>query len=60
MSSNNYFSEVMADVLSFWHGVDTHLRALEHQTTKTSAIIEAITLLNDEPILLILFVTHGY
>lgn len=26
MRSKNYFAEIMADVLSFWHDVDTHLK----------------------------------
>lgn len=49
---NNCFSEVIADVLSSRHDVDTHLSA------KRSAFIEVVTVLNDELILCISLVTQ--
>ena len=47
LSSNNGFSEVMADALSYRPDVDTHLNAPEDQTAKCSAFIEIVTLLDD-------------
>lgn len=46
MSSNSYFSVVMADVFSFCHDSDTHLSAPEHRTAKSSASIEKFLMIN--------------
>ncbi len=46
--SNNCFSKIIADVLTPWHCVNTHLKAPDQQTAKTSAFIEVLTLADDQ------------
>ena len=48
MSSNSYFSKIIADVSPPWHRVNTHLDAAGQQTDKTSAFIELLTLTDDQ------------
>ena len=44
MGSNSYFSRIIADDFLPSHSVNTHLNAPDHQTAKTSAFIEVLTL----------------
>ncbi len=37
----------IADVFSLWHCVNTHLKASDQQTAKTSALKEVLTLADD-------------
>ncbi len=46
--SNNRFSKIIADVLPLWHCVNTHLKAPDQQTAKTSTFIEVLTLGDDQ------------
>jgi len=50
IASNNCFSKIIADVFLPWHCVNTHLRAADQQTSKTSAFIEVMTLGDDQSI----------
>lgn len=49
-SSNDSFSEDMADVRSSWQDVKTHPSSPEHQTARGSAFIELLTLLDNRRI----------
>ena len=48
MGSNSCFSEIIADVFTPWHRVNTHLDAAEQQTDRTSAFVELLTLTDDQ------------
>ncbi len=39
--------KIIADVFSLWHIFNTHLKAPDQQTAKTSAFIEVLTLSDD-------------
>ena len=53
MGSNNCLSKIIADVFPPLHCVNTHLNASDQQTEKTSAVIEVLTLDDDQLVHLI-------
>ncbi len=48
MAATLCYSKIIADVLPPWHCANTHLKASDQQTAKTSAFIEVLTLADDQ------------
>ncbi len=48
MAATLCYSKIIADVLPPWRYVNTHLKASDQQTDKTSAFLEVLTLADDQ------------
>ena len=48
MGTNSCFPEITADVFPPWRCVNTHLNVLDQQTDKAPALIEVLTLTDDQ------------